>query len=429
MLRGSFDAVGFMKPTPAFIKITSADLLGRSAYQMGKTPLLPIFAATLGASGPFLGLIVAVSTCIGMLLKPLIGILSDRWGRRWWLLIGTLLFTLIPFLYGFVQHPEHLLILRVLHGMATAIYGPVTLAYVAEQTLHQRAEILGWFGMARNLSYIAGPAIAGWLLAQAIGPVHIFTLMGWISALALVPILWLPKSPPRRAVTHLPLYSHMRRALQAGSHTPSVWLAGGMEAVVLIALYAAKIFLPLYAVSLSINMAWVGMFLALQEVSHLLGKPFGGRLGDRFGHSTVICLGMVILGCVLPFLAWAQSALSLIVLAIVTGAAQALIFPSTVAWVSTQINDGHLGAGMGLVGTLKNAGKILGPVLGGLLSHWLGFTTMFQLMGGLLLISAGAVWFYALHIHRGLAHQVSRDHAVRRTPLKLDIPYSTRRTP
>ncbi len=51
----------------------------------------------------------------------------------------------------------------------------------------------------------------------------------------------------------------------------------------------------------------------------------------------------------------------------------------------------HLGAGMGLVGTLENAGKVVGPVLGGILIVWLGYTGMFWLMGVLLLSGAVAI--------------------------------------
>ena len=121
-----------MKRSKPFLLLMLADFVARSAYQMGKTPLLPIFAAGLGASGAFLGLIVSVSTVTGLFLKPLFGILSDRWGRRLWLLIGAGFFAFMPFLYRFIQTPEQLLAIRLAHGLATAIYGPVTLAYIAE---------------------------------------------------------------------------------------------------------------------------------------------------------------------------------------------------------------------------------------------------------------------------------------------------------
>jgi MFS family permease len=82
-----------MEQKRSFALVTTADLIARSAYQMGKTPLLPIFAASLGAGDVFLGLIVSVSTLTGMILKPLVGVFSDRWGRRMWLIVGTALCT------------------------------------------------------------------------------------------------------------------------------------------------------------------------------------------------------------------------------------------------------------------------------------------------------------------------------------------------
>jgi hypothetical protein len=99
-----------MHRVPVLFKITAADFMVRTAYQMGKTPLLPIFAAGLGANATFLGLIVSVSTLTGMLLKPIFGFLSDRWGRWIWLLVGTLLFIGIPFLYQLIHTPEELLV-------------------------------------------------------------------------------------------------------------------------------------------------------------------------------------------------------------------------------------------------------------------------------------------------------------------------------
>ncbi|MBV7330205.1 MFS transporter [Chloroflexi bacterium TSY] len=167
----------------SFIAITLADFVVRAAYQMGKTPLLPIFAATLGASDIYLGLITSVSTLTGMILKPAIGLFSDRWGRRAWLLIGTAFFVLMPFAYRYITTPEQLVVVRIIHGLATAIYGPVTLAYVSELSQSAKAERLGWFGIARSGGYVVGPLIASWLLLRY-SPVVVFTLIGLISSLS-----------------------------------------------------------------------------------------------------------------------------------------------------------------------------------------------------------------------------------------------------
>jgi MFS family permease len=100
--------------------ITCADFLVRTAYQMGKTPLLPIFAASLGAGQMLTGTIVSVSTLTGFLLKPLFGFLSDRQGRRVWMLVAVAVFALVPFVYGWVETAGQLFALRLVHGLATA---------------------------------------------------------------------------------------------------------------------------------------------------------------------------------------------------------------------------------------------------------------------------------------------------------------------
>ncbi|MCZ6678206.1 MAG: MFS transporter [Candidatus Poribacteria bacterium] len=379
-----------MKRTLNFVGITAADFIVRSAYQMGKTPLLPTFAAALGAADMFLGFIVSVSTLTGMVLKPVIGMLSDRWGRRWWLIVGTGFFAGMPFLYRFIHTPEGLFGIRIVHGLATAIYGPVTLAFVVEQGPKRRAEKLGWFSLARNAGYIVGPAVAGWLLLT-MQPVRVFTIIGLLSCLAFIPILLLSEPAPPIKTARPPLRWQIAHALKSGTRTPSVWLSGGLESTVFIGLYAAKAFLPIYA---GVSVAVVGAFFAIQEGAHMVLRPIGGRAGDRLGYFRAICGGMVLIGLALLFITWAHGTFGLMALAILIGAGQALVFPSTVALASTQIDEHHIGAGMGLIGTLKNAGKVAGPILGGVLIHWLDFSLMFRFMGLLLLLGAGMVWYW-----------------------------------
>ena len=55
------------------------------------------------------------------------------------------------------------------------------------------------------------------------------------------------------------------------------------------------------------------------------------------------------------------------------------------------VKGDNLGVGMGLVGSMKNAGKVAGPVLAGAMIAWLDFTITFQIMGAALLLGAVGV--------------------------------------
>ena len=374
-----------------FLSVTAADFLVRSAYQMGKTPLLPLLAVSLGAGEVLLGFIVAVSTLTGMVLKPFVGILSDRTGRRAWLLVGTAVFAGMPFVYGFVDSPDKLVLVRVVHGLATAIYGPVTLAYVVELSNSNRAQRLGWFSMARNAGYVVGPAAAGVLLLR-MDPVQVFTIIGLLSSLAFVPIALLPEIKSTPQVQRPPFVKQVVGAISAASRSSGVWLAGGMSAQVLIAEYSVKTFLPVYALSQGVNIAVVGAYFALQEGTHLVLAPLGGRLGDRLGHMPTVALGMAAMAVGLLTLSFGHDTGTLVLSAVLIGVAQALVFPSALASVATTVSERDLGACMGIVGAMKNSAKVAGPILAGFLIHRFGLEITLASMGVTLIVVALGIY-------------------------------------
>ena len=377
------------------LSISVADFLVRSAYQLGKTPLLPIFAHSLGASDAFLGIIVSVSTMTGLVLKPIIGFLSDMWGRKYWLLVGTAFFTFVPFIYSFVDSPQALLLVRLIHGTATAIYGPVSLAYVAERSENRKGELLGWFGIAKTSGYIIGPLAAGWLLLH-LKPEHVFTIIGIISSIAFIPVALLPeKHDSKLRKDPLNLLKRFASALRFGAGSSIVWISGFLDAWMYMAVYAVKAFLPIYGILEGFNVLEVGIFFAVQETVHLLINPIGGRMGDKIGYPSIVAIGMILMSFSLITIPFANHLLPLLVIASLIGLAQAMVFPSTLAMISLRFTDEGVATGMATTGSLKNAGKIAGPVFAGFLITIFDYDVTLILMG-LLLITSALILFTGL---------------------------------
>ena len=135
----------------AFFAIVFASLLSRLGYQMARSPVLPAFAADLGALPELIGVIVAASTITGVFFKLPSGALSDVLGRKRMMVLGALFFAGPPFLYPFVHDAWSLLTLRFVHGFATAIFSPVASAYVASLAEEGRGARLGWFSSGNDI--------------------------------------------------------------------------------------------------------------------------------------------------------------------------------------------------------------------------------------------------------------------------------------
>lgn len=367
----------------ALWRLTVTDGIVRTAYQIGKTPVLPIYAAMLGASDLMIGYVVAVSTATGLVLKPVVGALSDRTTRRIWLLAGLAIFALAPFLYRVVETPQHLYLLRLFHGTATAIFGPVSLAYIVELATDRRAERLGIFGMARTAGYLIAPLLGAALL-KLMPPEHVFTIIGCLSLVAILPALTLPDRP----MTHRdrPRLWDLVSAILA---TRAFQLLAALEGVVYVATYALKAFLPVYALeAMQLDLLVIGLFFTLQEATHLLIRPLGGRLSDRIGplHTIRLGLGLMVAGFVLLTLAGGGIVFTLVACAL--GAGLGLVLPATLSLMADEIAPDRLGAGMGALGALRNLSKIAGPVLAGLALTGLPYPLLFALAAGLLAATA-----------------------------------------
>ena len=363
-----------------------ADFIVRGFYQIGKTPLLPLFAASIGAGELIIGFIVSVSTMTGMLLKPVFGILSDRWGRKVWLLVATILFSGMPFLYQFVTTEQELMVLRLFHGISTAIFGPVSLAYVAGINARGLGERIAYFGMSRLLASLTAPLIAG-ILLTFLNFQTVFLLIGFCSLFGMIPIFLLSEDLVEKPQKKVSIINYFFTSFKYSIKIPTIWLAGFLELMVYLTIYAVKAFLPLFIISQEGGtVLQAGLFFFMQELAHVLFRPVGGKLSDKYGQPLIIILGMVLLSLGLYLLTNLTDNLFLLP-AILFGIGQGLIFPSSVALLSKSARGNYLGAAMGFYGALRNFGKVIGPIIAGILLSVLSYETVFNILAGTIILA------------------------------------------
>lgn len=156
-------------------------------------PLLPLYADRFGASGTEIGVLVLSYSAAQLLLAPIWGRLSDRFGRRPILIIGLVGSALSYLVFAYAGSLLVLLLSRIMAGVGGANI-PVAQAYIADITPpHRRAGNMGLIGAAFGLGFIFGPAIGG-LLAPVAPELPGLAAAGLCLSNALLAVFLLPES-------------------------------------------------------------------------------------------------------------------------------------------------------------------------------------------------------------------------------------------
>ena len=94
------------------------------------------------------------------------------------------------------------------------------------------------------------------------------------------------------------------------------------------------------------------------------------------------------MGVILPLISLVDIWLINLILAALLGISQAIIFPATIALAAKQIKSTSLGTSLGIVGTFQNLGKVLGPIIGGILLAKFEFQITFLILSAILFTTA-----------------------------------------
>ncbi len=364
------------------------------SYNMVRMPVLSLFAQQLGASPEAIGVIVSVSTLTGVFLKLPSGALSDIYGRRLLLHLGVLAFGLPPFVYPLVTDTHTLTLLRLVHGLATAIFAPSALATVAQLYRERRGAALGTYTACTQSGSLLGPFIGGWLVV-ATGFDAAFLTAGafGLAAVLIFFSLHLDEPPPRVTEKGLrPVLAEMWRGFTVVVRNTRVLVTSSTDAAKMIANGALMAFLPLYGASVGLSPWQSGLLFSGQAITSFLSKPIMGRVSDRVGRKPLILAGLLICAgtfVAIPHVTWFPA---LLMLASGFGYGEAVVTSSTSAFVADLSEWKTLGAGMGMQGTIGDVGHAAGPLLAGVLIARLTYQDAFAIIAALQLCAAAVFW-------------------------------------
>lgn len=351
-----------MSPLGIVVLIVLIDLLGFSVVM----PLLAPFAEQYGFSELRIGLLFSAYPLCQLIAGPILGRLSDRYGRRP-LLIFSQAGTALSFLIlGLSSDFTVMLLARMLDG-ASGGNILVAQAYVADVTPPEhRARGMGLIGMAFGLGFVLGPLLGGLLLKL---PIPIawrlslpFLVAAGFSTLAWFAVLFrLPESIRKDDQSREAARVLSRRGLVDTITLP------GIGSLILLGFLSVMAFAALegtLALFLRRRMGWgpsaaAFAFAGLGFLSAMVQGGLIRRLVPRFGEPRLIGVGIVLAAAGFAMLAMIQTAPQLAGSFLFVGLGQGLLGPSISGMLSRLTPDSEQGAVFGTFSSAQTLARMI----------------------------------------------------------------------
>lgn len=370
-------------PVPARILFWLSASVGVTMVGMGIIwPIMPLYAIQLGAGGTELGFIIAAFNLARSVFNPVVGRLSDRLGRKPFMLTGLFCYALLSVAYIQSTSVAGLIAVRFAHGLAAVCVAPVAMAVVAEIAPPRRLGIyMGTLSMALMLGVGAGPLLGG-IIKDWLGTDAAFLTMGGLALVTSVGILAFVPSLARKAGETVTPSSPMMQTLRQSRILQTVFSIRFFSAVGQGAVYT---FLPLYGVAIGISSTQVGILLGVNVLLIAFLQRPGGRLADHTRPVALMVGGIVLSGLAVAGMPLVQNFSGALVMNILMGVANGVAVPAALVLAGREGARVGMGSVMGLFDAALSLGFIVSPILLGMVHDAFGIEAIFYVGGAIIL--------------------------------------------
>jgi DHA1 family tetracycline resistance protein-like MFS transporter len=347
-------------------------------------PLLAIYAEHFSATPLDATLLVSIYAAFQLFSGPILGRLSDRYGRKPLLLVsqaGTFLSFLL------MARANSLLVLFVARALDGATAGNLSIAqaYISDNTEPaERAKSFALIGIAFGLGFFIGPFLSGWLSASH-GLAAPIWLAAALSATSIVATLTLlpsgkpaerqPTSGPASGAPTAPRVSLFEFGVYRDMLGRPV--LGGLLLQSVAYIVSFGIFTSGFALYAERTYQWHGRPFGIREVGYVfafvgflgIGLQGGliGRLVRRLGEPKMVSSGFIALIIGYIGLAMAHSVSALLTVATINAYGNAVLRPVLNSLISQAAGRHEQGTALGINQSLSSIGQIFAPMLAGAL--------------------------------------------------------------
>ena len=341
--------------------------------------LLPLRIEALGGSESAIGFIMGSASMATILTTPSVGILIDKWGKKWFLLAGGLLMsvTSLPFAY---LHTLSLAfpLLRVLHGAA------LSLCFVSAGTLiadvsspGKRSQAIGVFGMFSVINFALAPFV-GKKIVEAYGFGDLFIFDFIFGSSAFIAALFI-KEPKLLLSDGLKGSSYKAALLRKGVFSAAfALLVAGTGFVTVIT------FVPVFAGRIGVRS--FELFFITYTAAILAVRIFGGWIPDKFGKKRSSIPALFLFSFSIIALSFASGSEGLVLAGVFFGLGHGLFYPAIYALVIDLSPEADRGKAVSICSVAFTFGGMLGVFIYGVVAEVWGFSLMFEIAGAVCVI-------------------------------------------
>jgi MFS family permease len=364
--------------------------------------VLPLFFAKNGITNTENGILISIGTLAGVFSGLIAGKFSDNYGRKWLLVAGTAIYSVVFYLFPYMPKDFNtFFVLRFFEGIGFYVM-PVLVAAMCADTFptKERGRMMALFSMAGGLGQLVGPLSAPFMINGNDYTVY-FLFSGTFVVISCLGMIFLVKET---------LPKEQRVAMETGGKGLSIsgfWGSVKALGVAFLVLLAAILvyrtgytmidpFFSIYLKDiLKLDLSSTSYIFAIRAICTLTFAPVAGWMADRFGRKPTFLFGMVL--TVIAFFGYTQmrGTFDIYLVRGLDAIATVVVLNSIRVYTADLLAPSVRGFGMGLYSTISQESSTVGAIFGGYIIDALGFNMVFL---GAAALSAVALFIVQLWV-------------------------------